>query len=81
MDVVLSTQEPVSQGQPEVSRRECLTHAAAAAMGYTLAAGPVRAAAIKTGTEGLSCSMAAVKVAGGEMPAISRGRGEPQNRR
>ncbi|WGJ16574.1 dienelactone hydrolase family protein [Methylocapsa sp. D3K7] len=37
-------------------------------MGYTLAAGPVRAAAIKTGTEGLSAGMAAVKVPGGEMP-------------
>lgn len=54
--------------QDGVSRRECLTQAAAAAMGYTLAAGPVRAAAIKTGTEGLSAGMAAVKVPGGEMP-------------
>ena len=54
--------------KPDVSRRECLTQAAAAALGYTLAAGPVRAAAITTGTEGLSAGMAAVKVAGGEMP-------------
>jgi carboxymethylenebutenolidase len=68
MGVVLSTQEPVSQGQLEVSRRECLTHAAAAAMGYTIAAGPVRAAAIKTGTEGLSGGAAMVKVSDGEMP-------------
>ena len=51
-----------------VSRRECLTRAVAAAMGYTLAAGPVRAAAIKTGTEGLSIGTATVKVPGGEMP-------------
>ena len=51
-----------------LSRRDCLTSAAAAALGYTLAAGPVRAAAIKTGTEGLSADMAKAKVAGGEMP-------------
>jgi carboxymethylenebutenolidase len=51
-----------------VSRRDCLTSAAAAALGYTLAAGPVRAAAIKTGTDGLSAGAAKVKVSGGEMP-------------
>jgi carboxymethylenebutenolidase len=51
-----------------LSRRECLTSAAATALGYTLAAGPVRAAAIKTGTDGLSAGMAKVKVPGGEMP-------------
>jgi carboxymethylenebutenolidase len=49
-----------------LSRRDCLTSAAAAAVGYTLAAGPVRAAAIKTGTDGLSSGVA--KVTGGEMP-------------
>src|SRR6202048_4482779 len=51
-----------------LSRRDCLTSAAAAALGYTLAAGPVRAAAIKPGTDGLSAGTAKVKVAGGEMP-------------
>ncbi len=51
------------------SRRNCLTSAAAAALGYTLAAGPVRAAAIKTGTEGLSAGAAKIKVPDGEMPA------------
>src|SRR3984893_16781069 len=51
-----------------LSRRDCLTSAAAAALGYTLAAGPVRAAAIKTGTDGLSAGTAKVKVPGGEMP-------------
>jgi len=51
-----------------LSRRDCLTSGAAAALGYTLAAGPVRAAAIKTGTEGLSADTAKVKVPGGEMP-------------
>ncbi|MGH6867873.1 MAG: dienelactone hydrolase family protein [Methylocella sp.] len=45
-----------------------MTSAAAAALGYTLAAGPVRAAAIKTGTEGLSAGAAKVKVPGAEMP-------------
>src|ERR1700731_1042566 len=56
------------QESEALSRRDCLTSAAAAALGYTLAAGPVRAAAIKTGTDGLSAGAAKVKVAGGEMP-------------
>jgi len=56
------------QESETLSRRDCLTSAAAAALGYTLAAGPVRAAAIKTGTEGLSAGAAKVKVPGGEMP-------------
>ncbi|MGH6848172.1 MAG: dienelactone hydrolase family protein [Methylocella sp.] len=51
-----------------LSRRDCLTSAAAAALGYTLAAGPVRAAAIKTSTDGLSAGMAKVIVPGAEMP-------------
>lgn len=51
-----------------MSRRECLTRTAAAAMGYTLAAGPVRAAAIQTDTNGLSAGMAKVGLPGGEMP-------------
>ena len=52
-----------------VSRRGYLTAMAAAAMGYTLAAGPVRAAAIKTDTEGLAAGLAKIKTADGEMPA------------
>ena len=56
------------QESEALSRRDCLSSAAAAALGYTLAAGLVRAAAIKTGTEGLSAGMAKAKVAGGEMP-------------
>jgi carboxymethylenebutenolidase len=56
------------QESETLSRRDCLTSAAAAALGYTLAAGPVRAAAIKTGTDGLSAGTAKVKVQGGEMP-------------
>src|ERR1700756_4879682 len=69
---------PHSQiGEPErelpagsaVSPRAYLTAMAAAAMGYTLAAGPVRSAAIKTDTEGLSAGMTKIKMPGGEMPA------------
>ena len=59
---------PSMQVSETVSRRDCLSSAAAAALGYTLAAGPVRAAAIKTGTDGLSAGTAKVKVPGGEMP-------------
>ncbi|HKA74730.1 MAG TPA: dienelactone hydrolase family protein, partial [Xanthobacteraceae bacterium] len=45
-----------------------MTASAAAAAGYTLAAGPVRAEAIRTDTSGLSAGDAKVKVADGEMP-------------
>ncbi len=52
-----------------LSRRELLTAAAATAAGYTLAAGPVHADAIKTDTAGLQAGGAAIPVAGGDMPA------------
>src|SRR5262245_47552896 len=45
-----------------------MTASAAAAAGYTLAAGPVRAQAIKTDTAGLTDGEAKVKVDGGDMP-------------
>jgi carboxymethylenebutenolidase len=51
-----------------LSRRGFMTASAAAAAGYTLATGPVRADAIKTDTNGLSAGDAKVKVADGEMP-------------
>src|SRR5262252_1804393 len=51
-----------------VSRRLFVTASAATAAGYTLAAGPVRADAIKTDTAGITVGEAKVKVAGGEMP-------------
>ena len=51
-----------------VSRRGFMTASAAAAAGYTLAAGPVRADVIKTGSEGLTVGYARIKVADGEMP-------------
>jgi carboxymethylenebutenolidase len=54
---------------PDLSRRNFfMTASAAAAAGYTLAAGPVRADAIKTPTDGLKVGDAKVKVADGEMP-------------
>ena len=52
-----------------VSRRSFfMTASAAAAAGYTLAAGPVRAQAITTDTTGLKAGDATVKVTGGDMP-------------
>jgi carboxymethylenebutenolidase len=53
---------------PDVSRRGFMTASAAVAAGYTLAAGPVRAEAIKTDTAGLKAGDGMVKVAGGDMP-------------
>jgi carboxymethylenebutenolidase len=51
-----------------LSRRGFMTASAATAAGYTLAAGPVRADAIKTDTQGLTAGDAKVAVAGGDMP-------------
>ncbi|MGY3451709.1 carboxymethylenebutenolidase [Bradyrhizobium sp. USDA 4353] len=50
------------------SRRGFMTASAAVTAGYTLAAGPVRAEAITTDTNGLNAGDAKVKVADGEMP-------------
>jgi carboxymethylenebutenolidase len=50
------------------SRRGFMTGSAAVAAGYTLAAGPVRAEVITTGTDGLDVGAATIKVADGEMP-------------
>jgi carboxymethylenebutenolidase len=52
---------------PPLSRR-VLMAASAAAAGYTLAAGPVRADAIKTNADGLTSGEAKAKVSDGEMP-------------
>jgi carboxymethylenebutenolidase len=51
-----------------VSRRGFMATSCAAAAGYTLAAGPVRAEAIKTSADGLVTGDARVKVSDGEMP-------------
>jgi carboxymethylenebutenolidase len=61
-------QEDESSSGSAISRRVCLSSAAAAAMGYTLAAGPVRAQANKTGMEGLAAGVAKVPLSGAEMP-------------
>src|SRR5215475_13659333 len=50
------------------SRRGFMTASAAVAAGYTLAAGPVRAEAIKTDTIGLKAGEAKIKVSDGDMP-------------
>jgi carboxymethylenebutenolidase len=51
-----------------LSRRGFMTASAAAAAGYTLAAGPVRADAIQTDSNGLTAGDAKVKVSDGELP-------------
>jgi carboxymethylenebutenolidase len=56
------------QVDPLSRRGFFMTASAATAAGYTLAAGPVRADAIKTDTAGLTAGDAKVKVSDGEMP-------------
>src|SRR5712675_693965 len=56
------------QVDPLSRRGFFMTVSAAAAAGYTLAAGPVRAQVIQTDTSGLTVGDAKVKVEGGEMP-------------
>jgi carboxymethylenebutenolidase len=56
------------QVDPLSRRGFFMTASAAAAAGYTLAAGPVRADVIHTDASGLTAGEAKVKVAGGEMP-------------
>jgi carboxymethylenebutenolidase len=51
-----------------LSRRGFMSASAAAAAGYTLAAGPVRADIIRSDAAGLDAGDAKVKVSGGEMP-------------
>jgi len=58
----------LSKVMPPLSRRGFMTSSAAAAAGYTLAAGPVRADAIRTDTNGLKAGDAKVPVSGGDMP-------------
>jgi carboxymethylenebutenolidase len=64
---VTSDIEGMTKAAP-LSRREFMTAATAAAAGYTLAAGPVRAEAIQTDTVGLTAGDAKIPVSGGEMP-------------
>jgi carboxymethylenebutenolidase len=53
---------------PPLSRRGFMSTSAAAAAGYTLAAGPVRADVIRTDAKGLDAGDAKIKVPGGAMP-------------
>jgi carboxymethylenebutenolidase len=53
---------------PPLSRRGFMSSSAAAAAGYTLAAGPVRADVIQTDSTGLNAGTASVAVQGGNMP-------------
>ena len=66
---LMSDLEGLAHQVDPLSRRGFfLATSAAAAAGYTLAAGPVRADVIKTDTDGLTTGDAKVKVADGEMP-------------
>jgi carboxymethylenebutenolidase len=58
----------LSKVMPPLSRRGFMSSSAAAAAGYTLAAGPVRADAIQTDTKGLDAGDVKIKVSGGDMP-------------
>jgi carboxymethylenebutenolidase len=51
-----------------LSRRGFMTASAASAAGFTLAAGPVRADAIRTDTAGLTAGEVKIAVPGGDMP-------------
>jgi carboxymethylenebutenolidase len=58
----------LAKTMPPLSRRGFMSSSAAAAAGYTLAAGPVRADVIHTDTKGLEAGDAKVAVTGGNMP-------------
>jgi carboxymethylenebutenolidase len=69
----------LSKVMPPLSRRGFMSSSAAAAAGYTLAAGPVRADAIQTDTNGLKAGMADVAVTGGNMPVYFARPADVQN--
>jgi carboxymethylenebutenolidase len=58
----------LSKVMPPLSRRGFMSSSAAAAAGYTLAAGPVRADVIHTDSNGLDAGDAKIKVSDSEMP-------------
>jgi len=58
----------LSKMMPPLSRRGVMTSSAAAAAGYTLAAGPVRADVIHTDSNGLDAGDTKIKVSDGDMP-------------
>ncbi len=66
---LMSDIEGLAKAAPDLSRRGFfMTASAAAAAGYTLAAGPVRADVIHTDASGLVAGDAKIKVSDGEMP-------------
>ncbi len=65
---LMSDIEGMTKTAPPLSRRGFMTVSAAAAAGYTLAAGPVRADVVHTDTDGLTAGDAKIKVSDGEMP-------------
>ena len=72
----------LSKVMPPLSRRGFfMTSSAAAAAGYTLAAGPVRADAIHTDTNGLDAGMAKVKSPTAKCRSITPGRPVCRTRR
>jgi carboxymethylenebutenolidase len=58
----------LSKVMPPLSRRGFMSSSAAAAAGYTLAAGPVRADVIHTDSAGLDAGDTKIKVSDGELP-------------
>src|SRR5438477_6861434 len=58
----------LTKSSPVSRRNFFMTASAAAAAGYTLAAGPVRAQVVTTDTSGLTVGDAKIPVAGGDMP-------------
>jgi carboxymethylenebutenolidase len=69
---LMSDIEGMANTAPDLSRRGFfMTASAAAAAGYTLAAGPVRAEAIKTDASGLAAGDGKIKVSDGEMPCYA----------
>ncbi len=58
----------LAEVMPPLSRRGFMSSSAAAAAGYTLAAGPVRADVIHTDSNGLDAGDAKIAVPGGDMP-------------
>ncbi len=64
---LMSDIEGMTNTAPPLSRRGFMTASAAAAAGYTLCAGPVRADVIHTDTNGLTVGEPKIAVAGGTM--------------
>ncbi len=69
IDAIMSDLAGLRQMLTAVSRRRFMTASAAAAAGYTLAAGAVRADVIRTDTQGLTAGDAKIKLGDREMPA------------